>query len=1045
MNKSIEILFLFLVVVCFSVSQNVTIKELKQKFRTYGFFDPSPVVRMNNIYPYFRFDGFTNEPIEKNWKVVRLENQYIIVDIMPEIGGKIWGAIEKSTGFPFIYYNKTVKFRDIAMRGPWTSGGIEFNFGNIGHTPATATPVDYMTKENNDGSVSCFVSSMDLPSRTTWVVEIKLEKDKAYFETKAFWYNSTEYNTSLYTWNNGAINSGNDLHLYYPGSNYIDHDGNLYDWPKADNGNNISVYSENNFGTYKSYHVLGSYTDYFGAYYTKSNIGAGHTSIYEDKPGKKIWIWGLSREGEIWSDLLTDKNLGNEQYVEIQTGMLYNQAIGNKTPFKHSFFEPGAALKFNEMWFPFKNTDGISEANEYGVLNVENKNDFLVFSFCPLREINSNLKITSGNDTIYEHKLNIKPLETFKDSVRIGKDAKYKISLGNDLLSFTNDENKEQILSRPKTATNNFDWNSLYGKYLQAIEYARTRDYYNALVKSLEVLHSDPNYLPALTLLSELYYRRMEYSKALDYIKQALQIDTYDADANYWFGVISKKMKNYYDALDAFGIASKSMKYKSIAYQNLAEIYFIKNNIDRAKDFASRSLDYNSNNISTRKLLAVIYGSEGDSINCHKTLVSIENINPLEHFVRAEKYVLYKDEKTLTDLKKHITCELPHEVYLELAIYYYNIGLTDEALLILKESPSTPIVNYWMAYLYNKKKDSRNSVNYLNKALNANSDFVFPFRSETEEVLKWADEVKNSWKTDYYNALLLWLMGRIEEAGKFLDKCGDEPQNASFYITRANFFKESQTDNVLSDFKRAIDLDKQNWRAYHSLVECLNNATKYSDALVYAKKANGILKNNYVIHFDYAKTLMFCSQYEKSLDELDEIELLPAEGARDGHEVYRASCLMLAIEKIKKNKTKDALKLIHKSLEWPENLGAGKPYDSDIRIELFLEAACYNKLKEKALSENTYKQIDTLTQKYKNVANANLFITALKYKSLGYESDGLKALQEWNNKQPDKISEWCLKQYNTKDFIPLDTESWFIFNNDFNFKLIYEIFKNNVK
>ena len=86
-----------------------------------------------------------------------LENDYIKVMVLPEIGGKIWGAIEKSTGEEFLYKNEVIKFRNIAMRGPWTSGGIEFNFGIIGHHPSTATAVDYKIQTNKDGSVSCIV------------------------------------------------------------------------------------------------------------------------------------------------------------------------------------------------------------------------------------------------------------------------------------------------------------------------------------------------------------------------------------------------------------------------------------------------------------------------------------------------------------------------------------------------------------------------------------------------------------------------------------------------------------------------------------------------------------------------------------------------------------------------------------------------------------------------------------------------------------------------------------------------------------------------
>ena len=98
------------------------------------------------LYPYHSFEGYaaTSEPRE--WKVVRMENDLIEVFVLPEVGGKVWGAVVKETGHEFIYRNEVMKFRDIALRGPWTSGGLEFNFGVIGHTPATATPVDYLVR-----------------------------------------------------------------------------------------------------------------------------------------------------------------------------------------------------------------------------------------------------------------------------------------------------------------------------------------------------------------------------------------------------------------------------------------------------------------------------------------------------------------------------------------------------------------------------------------------------------------------------------------------------------------------------------------------------------------------------------------------------------------------------------------------------------------------------------------------------------------------------------------------------------------------------------
>jgi len=155
--KKLKLILFFFFILQVLMAQKATITEEYREFKTYPYSDPNPnpilTERNFKIYPYFSFDGFSQTAEIKKWKVIKLENDYIEVYILPEVGGKVWEAIEKSTGKEFLYRNNVMKFRNISMRGPWTSGGIEFNLGLIGHTPATASPVDYLTRKNPDGSV----------------------------------------------------------------------------------------------------------------------------------------------------------------------------------------------------------------------------------------------------------------------------------------------------------------------------------------------------------------------------------------------------------------------------------------------------------------------------------------------------------------------------------------------------------------------------------------------------------------------------------------------------------------------------------------------------------------------------------------------------------------------------------------------------------------------------------------------------------------------------------------------------------------------------
>ena len=112
-----------------------SVRVVEREMLTYPYSAPKEVPDFGRIYPYHRYDGYTAEGRMQKWEMVEMENDYIKLWIMPGVGGKIWGAVDKRTGREFIYFNHVVKFRDVAMRGPWTSGGIEMNFGIIGHSP----------------------------------------------------------------------------------------------------------------------------------------------------------------------------------------------------------------------------------------------------------------------------------------------------------------------------------------------------------------------------------------------------------------------------------------------------------------------------------------------------------------------------------------------------------------------------------------------------------------------------------------------------------------------------------------------------------------------------------------------------------------------------------------------------------------------------------------------------------------------------------------------------------------------------------------------
>lgn len=995
-----------------SMFAQATVTETKQVFRTYPFGDPDPVARMTNIYPYFRFEGYSIVPKEREWKVVTLENPYIKVMIAPEIGGKILGAIEKSTGKAFIYFNHVVKFREIAMRGPWTSGGIEFNFGDIGHTPATATPVEYLTRSNEDGSVSCVVGTIDLASRTEWRVDIRLPKDKAYFQTESFWYNPTDLNTSLYHWMNAAADAGEDLQLKYPGTGFIDHGGEAFPWPIDKRGRDLSRYANNAFGPAKSYHVLGSYTDTYAAYYPGSDFGVVHWSPFTDKPGKKIWIWARSREGEIWTDLLTDTDLGNKQYVEIQSGLLFNQAGGNSTftPFKHEFFAPVSEENFVEAWYPFKNIGGLVESNLSGTLNAQMAGKTLRFGFCPLGRTLQPLVVLHGGKEIYRRDLDLQPLQVFVDSVGVGGSGKIEVQVG-DLISYTVGEEEARKLHRPLVANKEFDWKSIEGLYTEAAERAKQRDYKGALEKYLLCLSKDPTHTRALTGAAEISYRRMEYDKALEYARRALANDAYDADANFIYGVISRKLGNLYDALDGFGVAARSMKFRSAANAEMAEVAFLQKRWPAAEAYAFRAMDYDRMNARASRFLPVLYRFQGTDEGVKNAIQHLREIDPLSHLASFEEYLRDTTSGNLAHFNAIFRGELPQENYLELASFYVGLHLYGDALKVLEQAPTHPIVSYWLAWLNHQVNREAKVDGYLKEAIELSPTLVFPFRQETAEILAWAESKRPHWKTEYYLALVYLSKDRVEKGLELLNACGTEPVFAPFYLTRGNLLRSLKSPEALGDYKRALELGKGEWRAYRALIDYRIERLEYGEALATAKSAAGQFPASYIALFDYARSLVLNRQPEVSLAILDTLTVLPFEGARYTHEVYRQACILSAANAMKGGSYQVASRLLDKARQWPERLGVGKPYDVDNRFEDYLDGLCAINFGENERGRKLLEQVAAYTRSHADAMGMNRMFGALAEKSLGHEQSATNLIEQWTNIGKSWAARWLVSVF----------------------------------
>ncbi len=974
-----------------STSGGARVEEKTEIIRTYPFSDPDPVpifARSSmggqgaRLYPYFVFDRFTAEPVEKSWTVVRLKNPYIEVAILPQAGGKVWGAAERSTGREFLYWNHVLKFRQIALRGPWTSGGIEFNFGVVGHAPSTATPVDYVLRQNSDGSASCVVGTMDLPSRTRWSVTITLPKDGAVFETNALWVNPTPFSQSYYAWSCAAVKTAADLKYIFPGQWSIGHDYSvpLEPWPVDREGRDLSYYRNNAFPGSKSYFTVGEYEDFYGGWYEKADAGFGHWSRYEDMPGRKVWIWDLSRSGEIWADLLTD---ADGQYTEPQAGRLLNQS-------DHGDFAPGSTDRWQEMWFPYRGIGPMAKASPHAVLSAARSGNTLALGLFPLRPVNDELTVLAGGHEFFRERLSLKTEQVWKKDVPLAgaaNDAALEVRLGDKLVYESSP--KADDLERPLHFSS-ASGSSAESLYLQARGLERERRLAEALEKYLAAIEAEPLHVRALSRAAELTTRRGEPARALDYAGRALSVSMYDPEANYVYAVAARRMGRLVDAKETLGWAARSQQFKSVALVQSAEIAVVEKDYGRAEEYALKSLEADARSVNALEVLAAAHRLAGRKLEAERVLSRLLDLDPLDHLARFERFLIRRNPKDLETCKSLIRNELPHETWLEMAAFYVRLGLVDDAAAALKAAPVHPTVLYTLAYLLRDGSPSESTA-LLDKASAMSPNLVFPFREEEIAVFSWAIAARPAdWKPKYYLSLVLWGKGRLEEARDLFEMC-ENADFAPFYIARGSFFEKSDPARAAADYRKAIELDAASWRARHTLTAFHLRQGQKDEALAAARKAAADFPNEVPLQIDLAEILLAVGEPHEAAAVLDAVAALPYEGASDIFGLYVRAHVGIGLEAMKKAAWPDAVQALEKSKLYPEKLGTGAPFHPDSRMQDYLIALCLDRMGEKDKAAALRTAIRDYTLAYWDEAQPHGYFGWLVLEKLGRKEDRLKA------------------------------------------------------
>ncbi|MDO4558644.1 MAG: DUF5107 domain-containing protein, partial [Planctomycetia bacterium] len=332
------------------------------------------------IYPYPLYDQLTDQRVDRTYESLVLENEFCRVCVLPQIGGRILSATDKSNGYEFFYRQHVVKPALIGMLGAWMSGGVEWNIPHH-HRPSSFMAIDRKISMNEDGSGSILVGETELRHRMKWTVRMTMFPERSYLEAKVRIMNRSPWTQSILSWANVSVHCNENYQVIFPPSTRYGTGHSKTEfvhWP-VDKGVDLSWW-KNHTHTSRSVFAWNFTDDFLAGYDHGKHAGTVHVGNHHEIGGKKFFLWGNHENAQMWDQILTDED---GPYLELMVG-----AYSDNQP-DYSWIAPGEVREFRHYWYPVSGIGGVKAANIEGALNVERTEPGTVaIGFCPTRKLN---------------------------------------------------------------------------------------------------------------------------------------------------------------------------------------------------------------------------------------------------------------------------------------------------------------------------------------------------------------------------------------------------------------------------------------------------------------------------------------------------------------------------------------------------------------------------------------------------------------------------------------------------------------------------------
>tara|TARA_R110002050_G_scaffold899_7_gene6394 strand:+ start:3038 stop:6355 length:3318 start_codon:yes stop_codon:yes gene_type:complete len=978
MKRYFFIVIFLVAVQMVSAQSEVTLKEKSIVMPTYPVApaEKSPIFFRNeafqgasrHYYPLAQNDQYTNERIEKAWKTLVLENEYIELGITPDIGGKLYYATDKTNDYHFVYKNNVVKPSNIGMTGAWVSGGIEWCVLHH-HRASTYLPVDYTTTENEDGSKTVWVGEYEPRHGMRWTIGVTVFPGKSYFKTVGRIHNASPYTHSFLYWANVAAHTNENYQTIFPPSAQVAVYHSKTDfthWPISTEKYRGSDFTEGvdiswwkNTKESNSFFVHDLQEDFMGGYDHGKNSGTVHVGDHNIVKGAKLWQWGSGARGQATESRLTEDD---GPYVEIMVG-----AYSDNQP-DYSWISPYEVKRWEQYWYPVRGIKGFKNANLNGAVNLEKEEGNKVFlGYYSTQKIKQVKVVLKNKDQIvFEKHVEISPDKPFAETISL--DGYFKLTdLYTELVDDASDSRLIAYQPVEQTPVDELpeEWQGypapeeletveelyLTGKRVEQFYAPR----YNEMDWYLEALNRDPGDIRSNTAVGNHYLKNGDYKTARNYFSKAIKrlMKDYTRPSNgealYLQGLTLRALGLYDAAVDTLYRAAWDYAYHSAAYFQLAQLSSMQADFPRALDQINESLWTNARNNRAIALKASIQRRMGDYNGALASLETIRESDPLDFRLQNEYYLIRKasgDLDQANQLLEMIEEKMGDfdENCLELAVGYLNDGLLTEAeSVLLRYKGNNPLFDYYLGYIYDKNGNSGQALKYFKEAAEQPIDYVFPHRLETVEVLKTALEHQpDDGKAFYYIGNILYEKQPEIAIENWQNAVRHSPTLAMAFRNLGWGYYRHYEDlsNAISYYEEAISLN-QHEAIYYTELDALyelNNAP-IETRLKLFEGNHEVVKNRDDAFIRQIAVLTLAGRAKQAVEYLEGVEFAYREGSSRVREIMIDAQLMLGKDYLEKDDFEQALHYFLEAQVPQEEAGSARFGNRDIQVNYYIGLA----------------------------------------------------------------------------------------------------------